>query len=42
MKSDVKKGTLCAICSALVFGLTPVLASITFDMGEQRTDADLL
>ncbi len=33
MKSDVKKGTLCAICSALVFGLTPVLASITFDMG---------
>lgn len=33
MKSNVKKGTICAICSALVFGLTPVLASITFDMG---------
>lgn len=33
MKNDVKKGTLCAICSALVFGLTPVLASMTFDMG---------
>ena len=33
MRSDKKKGTLCAICSALVFGTTPVLASITFSMG---------
>lgn len=33
MKSDMKKGTFCAICSALVFGTTPVLASITFAMG---------
>lgn len=33
MKSNVKKGTLCAIVSALVFGLTPILASITFSMG---------
>lgn len=29
----MKKGVLCAICSALVFGITPVLASVTFDMG---------
>lgn len=33
MKNDIKIGTLCAICSALVFGLTPVLASFTFEMG---------
>lgn len=33
MNKDIKIGTICAICSALVFGLTPVLASITFEMG---------
>lgn len=33
MNKDIKSGTLCAIVSALVFGLTPILASMTFDMG---------
>ena len=33
MKSDMSKGILCAVCSALIFGITPVLASITFEMG---------
>ncbi|MGN0658720.1 MAG: DMT family transporter [Emergencia sp.] len=33
MKRDMTRGTLCAVCSALVFGVTPVLASITFEMG---------
>lgn len=33
MKKDLKIGTLCAICSALVFGLTPVLATKSFELG---------
>lgn len=33
MNSEIKKGTVCAIVSALVFGITPVLASLTFQMG---------
>lgn len=33
MNKNTKKGILCAVVSALVFGITPVLASITFEMG---------
>ena len=33
MSKNTKKGVFCAVASALVFGITPVLASITFDMG---------
>lgn len=33
MNSNLKKGTFCSIASALVFGFTPVLASLTFQMG---------
>ena len=33
MNRDLKKGTFCSVVSALVFGFTPVLASVTFDMG---------
>lgn len=33
MSSNTKKGVFCATASALVFGITPVLASITFDLG---------
>ncbi len=33
MKRETKIGISCAVCSALIFGFTPVLASITFEMG---------
>ena len=33
MKKDVTKGTLCAVLSAIIFGVTPVLSSITFQLG---------
>lgn len=33
MNGALRKGTFCSVVSALVFGFTPVLASITFDMG---------
>lgn len=33
MNTDQAKGTLCTIISALVFGVTPVLASISFTLG---------
>lgn len=33
MRKDIRKGTVYAIVSALVFGLTPILASKTFEMG---------
>ena len=33
MNKNTKKGVLCAVISALVFGITPVLASMTFEMG---------
>ena len=33
MNSDLKKGTICSIISALIFGLTPILSAITFEMG---------
>lgn len=33
MKTDIAKGTLCSIASALVFGITPVLASMSFALG---------
>lgn len=33
MNKTTRKGILCAVVSALVFGITPVLASITFEMG---------
>lgn len=33
MNKNLRRGTLCSIASALVFGFTPVLASLTFQMG---------
>jgi len=33
MNSRTRKGVFCAVASALVFGITPVLASLSFDLG---------
>ena len=32
-----QKGVLCTVASALLFGVTPVLASLTYDMGSNAS-----